>query len=728
MSNWDLVTELLAQATEHPSEGQAHFIRSSSQPEEVRQEALELLAAWQQNPDFLDIDPAVPQQVGPWRILRPIGRGGMGCVYEAQHADPTLARRVALKLIGARRFHPGLIERFLDERAIQARLEHPGIARLYDTGSTANGLPYFVMEYIDGQTLDRWLEAKQPSLPQRLALLRQVCQAISYAHRNLIVHGDLKPGNILVDQDDQPRLLDFGIASVLSDSTPAMGPMLTPRHASPEQLAGQTLTTASDIYQAGLLLQSLLPAPSPELDAIVRRCLQPAPAERYASIDALLADMDAYLQRRPLSVIPATPAYLLRKFLQRRPLLASLAVALVLAVGTTAWQAWRAEQARQRAFHQFEEILSFSRSLLAGIRTLPTDTKKPLIQQTAVLLNGFVKPSETDPVLLLEAARAWQALGMVQGLPNAANLGDLAGATQSYNQAIALARRALPASPKEALERLCVLSAEAARVQNMKQDRSQEARLVADLESLVEALARYGPSSYVAQAYGELAWFRSRQNRPAALEAYSRAIAEFDRAPADLVDKATVLKRWGALLLAENRLEEGVQRYQQALAIERASNADPFEISFTLSDLGLAARRQGRLSEAIDLYQQVLSIREQAYQRDPANLRLLESLASAKTKLAWVYSDLGQLPQAITFARQAIALGESESQRMAGNARVQMKLAWDRLYLLNFLLRNTAPASLAELRGLLQKLQAVLKEHPSEGLSFELLPYNGLLP
>lgn len=313
MNRWDLITELLASATELTVAERRDWLAASGHPQDIIDEAISLLDAWELDPQYLEIDSAMPESLGPWRIVKELGHGGMGCVYEAVHIDPSLSRRVAIKAIGAKRFHPGLIERFLQERAILARLEHPGIARLYDTGTTPTGLPYFAMEFIAGKTLDEWVAANQPTLRQNVELFAKICDAIAYAHRNLIVHGDLKPGNILVTAEGEPRLLDFGIAKVLSDGDPEGAPMLTPRHASPEQLAGLPVTTASDVFQAGLLLKGILPQSNFELDAIIGKCLRPAPQERYPTADALRADLDAWLNSKPIAAVEPTMLYVVRK-------------------------------------------------------------------------------------------------------------------------------------------------------------------------------------------------------------------------------------------------------------------------------------------------------------------------------------------------------------------------------------------------------------------------------
>ena len=728
MNRWDLITELLASATELPVAERRNWLVASGHPQDIINEAISLLDAWELDPQYLEIDSAMPESLGPWRIVKELGHGGMGCVYEAVHIDPSLSRRVAIKVIGAKRFHPGLIERFLQERAILARLEHPGIARLYDTGTTPSGLPYFAMEFVAGETLDVWLAANHPTLRQSVELFAKICDAIAYAHRNLIVHGDLKPGNILVTAEGEPRLLDFGIAKALSDGDPEGAPMLTPRHASPEQLAGLPITTASDVFQAGLLLKGILPQSNFELDAIIGKCLRPAPQERYPTADALKADLDAWLNSKPLAAVEPTMLYLMRKRIQRHPLGAAFVIALTLGAITTAWQAWRAEQARAQATHQFEEIRKFSRSMLRGISDLPVTSQKPIVEKTAALLNGFAQNNEKDPVLLLEVAQAWRSLAAVQGLPIASNLGDADASSVSYSRAIELAERARQWNEKPALVLLVSLYAEAARVRVSDRDDKGTNQLTQKLEAATTSLDRFGPSETLANAYSEIAFFRARKDRKAGIEAYRKAVDLFDRAPdRNLAQKAYALKRWGALLLIENRLDEGIARYQEALKIERAIPAFPFDISFTLSDLGFAARRQGRLAEALTYYNEALAIREAAHEKDPSDNRVMTSLGNTLNYLAWVYSDLGAIEKAIEMERRSVSVAERVCRPPSDTPDAKEKLAWRRLYLVHFRLRGEARAELAELRQLLSSVKQALQEHPNPLLARELIPYNGLL-
>jgi tetratricopeptide (TPR) repeat protein len=351
--------------------------------------------------------------VGPYRLLSEIGRGGMGAVWLAERADAQPRRQVALKLphIG---WAPGLITRLARERDILASLEHPHIARLYDAGVDQLGRPYLALEYVAGLPIDRYCEQHDLSLRQRLALVLQVAAAVAHAHTRLVVHRDLKPSNILVTEAGEVRLLDFGIAKLLQEDggeagelTRISGRALTPDYASPEQIQGLAIGTASDVYSLGVVAYELLAGTRPyrlkgagagglaeaiaeaekppasratadpalrrqltgDIDAILNKALKKDPSERYATVTAFADDIERHLHHQPVAARPDRLGYRTRKFIARHALQVSagalVLVALLAGSGVALWQARQARFEAARA----EQVKDFALSIFENADT-----------------------------------------------------------------------------------------------------------------------------------------------------------------------------------------------------------------------------------------------------------------------------------------------------------------------------------------------------------------------
>ena len=356
--------------------------------DEARTEAGDPIAASVQRAALRSIDEALPGRIGPWRILGTLGEGGMGLVLLGERADGAFDMRVAIKLIAGHASAP-LRARFERERQVLAALEHPHIAGLLDGGSTAAGEPYLVMPWIDGKTLPEWLATTAPSLRTRLALFVLLCRAVHYAHQRLVVHRDLKPGNVMVRADGSPVLLDFGIAKLLDatgeDASRTATRIMTPLYASPEQLLGRPVTTATDIYGLGLMLYELLAGSVPErgdaahaasvelappsklagqaalpavraeaarirgdLDRIVHRAVRTDPQARYPSALALAEDVEAFLDGRPVQAAGTHRVYLARRFVRRHRWGVAAAAVAMLALGGVSLQ-WKLERDNARA-------------------------------------------------------------------------------------------------------------------------------------------------------------------------------------------------------------------------------------------------------------------------------------------------------------------------------------------------------------------------------------------
>jgi hypothetical protein len=334
----------------------------------------------------LDVDlPAAGSRIGPYRIQSIIGRGGMGIVYEAFRDDDQYRMRVAIKVAAIGLLSRDLLQRFRNERQILANLDHPNIARLLDGGATDGGLPYVVMELVEGQPIDEYCDSRKLSVRQKLALFVQVAKAVHYAHQKLVVHRDLKPGNILVAEHGEPKLLDFGIAKLLgldNDGAPQaitadMGRIMTPEYASPEQIRDEPVTTATDVYQLGVVLYELLtrrlpfqagqssmikleqaicerepvkPGIDHDIDLVILKAMEKEPARRYASAGDFATDIERYLTGFPVHARPASWAYISRRFV-RRHRLASVAALLflLLIAGSVIGMAMLTRRARTEA-------------------------------------------------------------------------------------------------------------------------------------------------------------------------------------------------------------------------------------------------------------------------------------------------------------------------------------------------------------------------------------------
>ncbi|HEX9893441.1 MAG TPA: serine/threonine-protein kinase [Gemmatimonadales bacterium] len=394
--DWTEIGDLFAAALEQPPGDRARFVleRCGERPDWL--EAVNRLLAAERSADsgFLDgLDPgllvalradaAAPEQVGAYRLLRQIGTGGMGQVFLAERADGQFEQRTAVKLLKRGMDSDAVLTRFLRERQILAGLDHPHIARLLDGGVADDGRPFFVMELVDGQPITRYCDDRRLTTDQRLALVRTVCLAVEYAHRNLVVHRDLKPSNILVTAEGEPKLLDFGIAKLLSAAegdapattlTRAGGQLLTPEYAAPEQFRGGPVTTSTDVYSLGAVLYELLTGERPfpgsgiedrlgqvelepppmssrvsgperrrrlagDLDVIVAKALRASPERRYPSMEGLREDLRRHQERLPVMARPDTLGYRASRFIRRhRAAVVSAAViaVLVLLFGLTA--------------------------------------------------------------------------------------------------------------------------------------------------------------------------------------------------------------------------------------------------------------------------------------------------------------------------------------------------------------------------------------------------------
>jgi eukaryotic-like serine/threonine-protein kinase len=431
-SRADRVAEIVETALETTAEQRARLIADlCGQDADLRCEVESLLGFQEKVSDFIEqpaylFAPGMPteldgelktgERLGQYEIISLIGEGGMGEVYLAQ--DTSLGRKVAIKLLKLGLGTANIIRHFHQEESILAGLIHPNIAQLYGGALTANGLPFFVMEYVEGTRLDDYCRQNQLTIPERLELFRKICLAVSYAHQHLIIHRDIKPANIRVTADGEPKLLDFGIAKLMDPSTAAaheatmtFAAVMTPEYASPEQVRGEAMTTASDVYSLGVILYELLAAQKPykletrspavvvraiteqeptrpsaaaakgenskleirnskllkgDLDNIVLKALRKEPARRYASVAELLDDIRRYLEGRPVTARRDTLGYRTLKFMGRNRIAVAAAILVLLAVVSGLLIAlWQAQNARRQR-DVTERINTFLQDMLGA--------------------------------------------------------------------------------------------------------------------------------------------------------------------------------------------------------------------------------------------------------------------------------------------------------------------------------------------------------------------------
>lgn len=451
---WQTVTTLFDKAVRLPiAQRDAFLVAACGTDADLLLEVRSLLEVHTDDPQYLEesalsshgevLEEAIEAQtredhIGPYRLVRKIGAGGMGTVYLAERDDAEFDKQVAIKFIRGGSIRDTAIKRFRRERQILARLEHPGIARLLDGGSTDKGVPYFVMEYVPGKLLLDYCDERGMGIRSRIEIFLKVCEAVEYAHERLIVHRDLKASNILVDETGNPKLLDFGIAKVLQPDEDGQMTLtqtglrqFTPDYASPEQIRGEQVTTATDVYSLGVLLYELLTGRRPfrfhgqaaveilstlleteptrpsavvwrreedehkvirpelvvwnrrtdlktlartlsgDLDNIILKSLAKQPAERYRTAAALAGDLRAYLDGHVVSARKSTISYRVRKFLGRNMWQAGVGAALVLtlfaALGVATWQWREARTERLRAERHSRQSRELARALLIDL-------------------------------------------------------------------------------------------------------------------------------------------------------------------------------------------------------------------------------------------------------------------------------------------------------------------------------------------------------------------------
>ncbi len=617
--------------------------------------------------------------VGPYRLVRRIARGGMGDVWLAQRADGVLRRPVAIKLMHGHLLDPALEQRFRSEREILAALDHPHIARLVDGGVTDSGVPYVAMEYVDGEPLDDYCRQREPSLPERLKLFQQVCEAVHYAHRHLIVHRDVKPENILVTREGSVKLLDFGIAKLLRPEfgafthaiTRPFDRLMTPEYASPEQLRGEPVSTATDVYSLGLMLAVLvtgrLPYPvhgrdtneirqivceqdTPRLTdvpadiaAIVAKALRKEPEGRYASVEHLSDDVRRYLDGFPVRAHEGHWRYLTGKFVRRHRLAVAFSTVLLgvlLAAGvllTGLNQQYKRERDTARAVEGFLLNLFDASDPQSTLRSRGELPARALVDRAAASLRKeFAHQPAVEASLAEKLGDVYRQLGL-------------------YQQALPLFERSLMLEAQVSGDDAPSVAAIAVRLADLLRELQQYDRAEQLAQrSLHIRRARLGPHDLqVADSLNVLGILQQIRGRlPESRDTFAEAL-RIRRAslPAVHHDTAVSLGNLGNVEKALGNLDAAEALFAEALAMRRKEWGDQHpRVGSSIGQLAQVALTRGEVTRALTLSNQALSIARAAYpDGNPALANQLNAASAA-------HREAGEWAQAEALSREALAL------------------------------------------------------------------------
>lgn len=679
-----------------PHEREAWLRERCGDDERLLREVLDLLETDARSGTFLET-PALganfdlgtgtaetmPERIGPYRVLRVLGEGGMGVVYEAEQAEPK--RRVAIKLIRGGLADEDMRRRFRYEAELLGRLRDPRIAQIFEAGTDEQGRPYFAMELVEGRPLD---SARDMDLRARCTLMADIADAVHHAHQRGVIHRDLKPGNVLVQRDGRPKVLDFGVARAAEREPGATlyttaGQIIgTPAYMSPEQASGdpERVDARTDVYALGAIAFELLGGRPPidvagmaplqaintvrereparlstivrasrgDLETIVHKALAKEPERRYASAAEFAADLRRYLNDEPVIARPTTIGYQLTKFARRnRGLVGAAGVALsalVVATGVSVAFAMRASDAREaeasaraKAEARFNQVRELARTMIFDIerrlRDVPgaTSAREALIATAVRYLDALSSAEEADADLLHEVAESYLRIHDVQGGTASASLGDTESALASLEKAKTIFRRLLEADPQSERDRVWLSAA-----------LKFEAELLMALGRGEDAMARLDEA-----------------------ETIGREMLETD--PASVVAARDLMLSIGQraeMLLRAGRQDEALRLFDEAMRrAEAAAASEPSprqtrDFGVARSDYGRALSRVGRTEEAVAIFTTLAREREAVLAANPDSAR-------ARRDALLAYQRLGDLEQ----RRSAYAAALGWHERAADLAR-----------------------------------------------------------
>jgi serine/threonine-protein kinase len=697
---WQEVRSLFGAALERaPQEWPAWLDAACGGDAALRDEVRSLLAAHREGGSLLpepgppSADPLIGQQVGPYEVQQRLGGGGMGVVYLAARVDGQFRKRVALKVLKPGMDSEEILRRFRMERQILAALDHPNIARLLDGGTTERGLPFFAMEYVEGRPIHEYCGQEGLPVRARLELFRTVCAAVQFAHQNLVVHRDLKPANILVDADGTPKLLDFGIAKLLNPELAAQTLALTAagiqpltlEYASPEQIRGGHITTASDVYSLGVVLYELLTGRHPhrgdgctveemvrrvtevepaapssavppresrglagDLDCIVLTALRKEPRHRYPSVERLSEDVRRFLVGLPILARKATLRYRAGKFARRHRLgvavASTLAAAVFLFGAGMGVLAFRLEQARQRAEQErqrAEQVTAF----LTGIFEVsdPWKSSGETVTARAILDTGARRVGtdlRDQPEVQADLMETLGTIYQRLGLPDRAR--------PLLEGSLAIRQQRLGEDDPKVADALSILA-------NVQEDKGEfQAAIGLVQRALAIRRSHYGQRhESVARSLHDLGLLFQRQGNLAVAEENLRAALALHRSlpKTSRRDLADSLNGLGTVLWEQGRYGQAEKVAREALTLRReVFGRDHVEVAATLNLLAKILAASGKWSQAEALFRETLATRQRLYQGD--HPRVAESL----NNLGALLRDCGRPDEAEPLFRKALAM------------------------------------------------------------------------
>jgi len=716
---WQRVEFIFHAALETPEPARAEFLRKSCGGDAgLLEELSNLLFAFKEEKRFQQ--PAGANQangrlgetVGGYKLEAELGQGGMGTVYLAHRADGEFEQQVALKVVSSHLRTRFFTERFRAERQILADLNHPNITRLLDGGVDVTGDPYLVMEYVDGQAINRYCDQRFLAIPDRIRLFLQACSAVEYAHRKLVVHRDLKPGNVLVTSDGALKLLDFGTAKLLltalaESETTRFGAM-TPRYASPEQLRGEPVSTSMDIYALGVMLYELVAGAWPfgdpnspiagleravrdvdaaplgslitdesarlrstpkaklarilegDLRSVIAKAIESDPRRRYSSVEQLSEDLRRYLAGQPVLAHQQTWAYRGARFVQRHRWRLVLGAVLSAGMGLSAITALQQYGRGQRRLVQVRDLSqSYLTDILREVQKLPGSMKASLliVDRARKNLDQLAPEAPHDPELRRALATAYLELADIQGKPFTVSIGNTQGALESYGKAETIAAQSAP-NDWEMLAVLVQARIMTAVIETREGNFAEARSLLNSTLDPARRLWKDAPGDF-------------HVNGKPAAALYAEANLRLGHVMLNAADTVPELQETLAQIRRTIAIAEEIQAAHPGMD-DVAGVASQYA-GFTMEGLGLRTGNRAYFEQSVAAHQRSADSACQAFQNEPSQ-QAQRKCGDALGELSWAMHQAGEGEPAVQAASQSIAMMEPVAKAEPDSVEAQQDL------------------------------------------------------